>query len=66
MSESCGDTFFTAIIKCYHTAIAQRQLEFALTLLACDFTCNRTVYLIGQPVFAGYGFQLEHTAHIFV
>ena len=66
MSQRSRNTFLTPIVERNHTAIAQRQLKFALTLLARDFTCNRAVYFVGQPVLAGYGFQLEHTAHVFV
>ena len=35
-------------------------------MLAGDLACYGTVYLVCQPVFAGYGFQLEHIGEIFM
>ena len=66
MSQRSCDTFFAAIIQSYDTAVAQRQLEFALALLAGNLTCYGTVYLVCQPVFAGNGFQLEYVGKVFV
>ena len=64
MSDGCGDTFFATVVEGHHTAVAERQLYFALTLLAGDFTCHRAVYLVGEPVLAGHGLQLEHALEI--
>ncbi len=52
------------VVKCHDSAVAQRQLNLSLTLLTCYFARHRTVNLVGQPVFAGYGFKRENIAQI--
>ena len=66
VSQRCCDTFLAAIIQSYDTAVAQRQLKFALALLAGNLACYGTVYLVCQPVFAGNGFQLEYVGEVFM
>ena len=66
MSDRSSDTFLATIVECNDTAVAQRQLDFSLALLAGYFTRNRTVHLISQPVFTSHGFQLQHPGQIFV
>ena len=46
-------------------AVAQRELNLSLTLLARHTPCYGAVYLVCQPVLAGYGFEREHVAEIF-
>ena len=66
MAYRGGDTGAAAGVECNHTAVAQRQLNLALALLAGNLTRYRAVYLVGEPVFAGYGLELEHTLYILV
>ena len=66
MAQCSSNTFFTTIVESYNTTVAQRQLKLALTLLACNLTCYRAVYLVGQPVFTSYCFQLQYAAYVFV
>ena len=64
MANSSGNTFLATIIECYHTAVAQRQLNLTLTLLAGNLTRHRTVHLVGQPVLTSHSFQLQHVLQI--
>ena len=66
VSERGGDAFFTAVVEGHDTTVAQWQLDFSLTLLAGNFACHGTVHFVGQPVFAGHGFHLEHVAQVFI
>mgnify|MGYP006894265758 CR=1 FL=1 len=66
MSDRGSDTFLATVVECYDTAVAQRQLKFTLTLLTSHFACYRTVYLVCQPVFAGYSFKLQYIRQIFM
>ncbi len=66
MSDRSSDSFFSTVVERYDTAVAQRQLKFALALLACYFTCHGAVYLICQPILAGYCFELQHIRQIFM
>ncbi len=66
MSQCSGYALVSAIVECHHAAIAQWQLYLALALLSGHLACHRAVYLIGEPVFACYGLQLQHTLYIFV
>ena len=38
MTDGRGDTFLSTAVEGYHATVAQRQLQFALTLLACHFS----------------------------
>ena len=58
MSQCSSDTFFATVVEGNHTTVAQRQLQFTLTLLAGNLTCYGAVYFVGQPILAGYSFQL--------
>ena len=66
MTDGSSDTLFTTVVESNDTTVAQRQLQFALALLTGNLSGNRTVYLVGQPVLAGYGFQLQYGAYIFI
>ena len=66
MSEGCGYTLASAIVESYDAAVRQRQLYFALALLARNLTGNAAVNLICEPVFAGNGLKLQHAAEILV
>ena len=66
MANGGGNTLTTTIVEGYNTTVAQWQLNFALTLLTCNFTRHATVNLIGQPVFTSHSLQLEHALQVFV
>ena len=66
MSQGSGNAFLATIVECHHTTVAQRELDFTLTLLAGNLTRHRTVDLVGQPVFAGHGLELQHPLEILV
>ena len=66
MTDGGGYTLVAAVVEGYHAAVAQRQLNFALTLLTGYLTRYGAVYLVGQPVLAGYGFQLQHVGEVFL
>ena len=66
MSQGGGNAFSSAVIKGYHAAVAQGELYLALALLARNLSAYGAVNLVGQPVFASDGFQLEHTGQIFI
>ena len=65
MADGGGNTLASAVVKGHHAAVAQRQLYLALTLLTGNLTRYGAVNLVGEPVFAGYSLQLEHTVQIF-
>ena len=65
MAEGGGDTFLAAVVEGYDAAVAQRQLYLALALLARYLSRHGAVYLVGEPVLAGYGLQLQHTLQVF-
>ena len=58
--------FVAPVIYGYHSAVAERKLQFALTLLACHLSGDGTVYLVGQPILAGHSLQAQHFLQIFV
>ena len=66
MAYGGGDTGLAAVVECNHAAVAERELELALALLACDAACHRAVHLIGKPVLAGHGLELEHLFEVFL
>ena len=66
MTDRGSDTLASAIVKRYGSQVAQWQLQFALALLAGHTTRHTTVHLVGQPVLASHGLQLEHALDIFV
>ena len=66
MTDRRSDTRLSAIVESHGTQVAQRQLQFALALLACHLARYRTVHLVGQPVLASYRLQLEHILQIMV
>ena len=59
MSDRSCDTGFAPIVQGNGTEVAQRQLQLTLALLAGNTARYRTVHLVGQPVLAGYSFQLQ-------
>ena len=66
MAQGGGNTLAAAIVQSYDTTVAQGQLNLALALLTGYLTRHGAVYLVGQPVLAGYGFQLEYTLEVLV
>ena len=66
MTECGSNTLMTTIIQGYNTTVREWQLNLTLTLLAGNFTCDRAVNLIGQPVLAGHSFQLKHALEVFL
>ena len=65
MSERCRDTLLALIIERNDTAVAQRKLYLALTLLARNLTRYAAVYLVCQLVLAGNSLKLQHTGEVF-
>ena len=65
MANGGGDALLATIVEGHHAAVAQRQLQHALTLLAGNLSRHRAVYLVGKPVLAGHDLQLEHALHVF-
>ena len=59
MAESRGDTFHATIVEGNHATVAQRQLQFALTLLTSHLARHGAVHLVRQPVLAGNGLKAE-------
>ena len=57
MTQCGGNTLLATVVESHGTAVAQGQLQFALTLLACHAAADATVHLVGQPVLACYGLQ---------
>ena len=66
MTQRSGDTCLAAVVEGHDAAIAQRQLELAHALLAGNLARHGAVHLVGQPVLAGHGFQLEHVGQVFM
>ena len=66
MTEGGGDTRLAAIVEGHHATVGQRQLDDALRLLARNLTRHRAVDLVGQPILAGHGLELQHAADILV
>ena len=64
MSQCCGNALFAAVVESHHAAVAERQLQFSLALLAGNLTRHGAVYLVGEPVLAGHGFQLKHVVQV--
>ena len=64
MTDGGGYALLATIIQSHHTAVAQRQLNLALTLLAGNLTRHGTVDLVGQPVLASHSLQLQHVLQI--
>ena len=64
MADGSGDTGVARIVERDHTAVAQRELNLSLALLARHTPCYGAVYLVCQPVLAGHGFEREHVAEI--
>ena len=66
MPDSGSDTGLATVIQSHDTAVAQRQLDFTLALLACHFARHGTVYFIGQPILTSHGLQTQYTSHVFI
>ena len=66
MSQGGGDTPLTAVVQSHHATVGEWQLYFTLTLLASYLARYRAVYLVGEPVFARHGLQLQHLIYITV
>ena len=66
MSNRGGDTCFPLVVESNHTAVAERQLNLALALLASHLTCDRAVHLVGEPVFTSYSLDLQYIINIFL
>ena len=66
MTQRSCDTLTAAVVESHHAAVAQRQLQFALTLLARNLARYRTVHFVSEPVLASHRLQLEHVVEIFV
>ena len=66
MPQSGGDTPLTAVVQGHYATVGERQLYFALALLAGYLARYRAVYLVGEPVFARHGLQLQHLIYITV
>ena len=61
MAQSCGNAFAALIVEGHHAAVAQGQLQLSLALLACNLARHTSVDLVGEPVLAGHGLELEDT-----
>ena len=66
MAEGCGDACMPTIVECHHTTVGERKLYLALGLLAGYLTRHGAVYLVRQPVLAGYRLELQYIIKIFV
>ena len=64
MAEGRGDTLLATIIEGHDATVAQRQLQATLALLAGHLARHATVHLVGEPVLAGHGLQLQHATEI--
>src|SRR5690554_8143055 len=64
MTDRGSHSAVPPVIEGNCTAIAQRELNFSLALLACHLSGYRSVYLIGEPVFTGNSLQFEHILEI--
>ena len=66
MADGSGDAALAAIVERHGAAVRQRELQFALTLLAGHTSGDTAVHLVRQPVFACYGFESQHILQIFI
>ena len=66
MTQSCGNTFASAVVQSHHSAVAQRQLQASLTLLAGYLTGHGAVHLVCEPVLTSYGLELQYVAYVLV
>ena len=64
MADRCRDARLAGVVEGYHAAVAQGQLQLALTLLAGDLAGHRAVNLVGQPVLAGHSLERQHILDI--
>ncbi len=60
VSQSRGYTFLSAVVESHHAAVGKRKLQLSLALLASHLSGYAAVHLVGEPVLAGHGLQLEH------
>ncbi len=61
-----SDALAAAVVKRHDTAVGERQLQLALCLLVRHLARHGAVDLIGEPVLAGHGLQLQHAGEILV
>ena len=66
VTDGGRDTCLATVVEGNSAQVAQRQLQLALALLAGDLTRDGAVYLVGQPILAGDGLQLEHVLQVVV
>ena len=66
MTDGGSHTGLTAIVERHGAKVAERQLQLTQTLLTGDLARYTAVDLVRQPVFAGYGFELEHIFEVAV
>ena len=64
MSECGCNTLLSTVIQSHHTTVAQRQLQFALALLAGHLAGYGTVHLVGEPILTSDSLQLQDTSHL--
>ena len=53
-------------IQSHDATVVQRKLQRSGTLLFGDQASYATIYLVGQPILAGHGFQLQNLMQVFV
>ena len=66
MAQSRGDASFAVVVQGTDAKVAQRQLNLAHALLLRHTTRHGAVHLVGEPVFAGHGFHLQHIVEVFM
>ena len=66
VSEGRGDTLAAAVVEGHDATVAQRELYPSLALLARYLARYGAVDLVGQPILAGDGLQLQHLGQVFV
>ena len=66
MTDCCGDTFLASVVKSNYTAVAERKLQFAYTLLTGYLTSDAAVNLFGQPVLSGNCLKAQHLFDVLV
>ena len=66
MPNRSSDPRAATEVHCHSTAVAQRELNFPLTLLACHTSCDGAVDLVCQPVLTSYTLLLEHGIKVFL
>ena len=64
MTDRCRYTLFSTIVECYHTAVAERKLNFALALLTCNLAGYRAVYLVCEPILAGNSLKAQNIGEV--